>query len=269
MNGGEAKAGKKLRAGDTIVFAPPAPVAVELRAEDIPRSILFEDEFLVVVDKPAGLVVHPAAGNPSGTLVNALLHHCHDLAGIGGELRPGIVHRLDKDTTGAIVATKDDVTHTAMGALFKKRDLTRVYQPEVAPPHATESGTIRTHYGRHPVHRKLFTGKLAEGKRAVTHFRVIKRFGTLAALVECRLETGRTHQIRVHMSEAGWPLLGDQTYGRPPRDLAVRALADALGRQALHAEILSFVHPRTGQLVETRAPLPADMARLLDGLAKI
>jgi 23S rRNA pseudouridine1911/1915/1917 synthase len=266
VNGAPGKAGRKLKTGDVVVFAPPPPVAASLAPEDIPLRVLFEDEYLIVVDKPAGMVVHPAAGNPSGTLVNALLHHCKDLAGIGGELRPGIVHRLDKDTTGAMVATKDDVTHTAVGALFKKRDLTRLYQAVVSPAPPADSGTIKTMYGRHPVHRKLFTGKIAVGKKAVTHWRVLRRFGDAAALVECKLETGRTHQIRVHMSEAGWPLVGDKVYGKPPKDARVRALAERLGRQALHAEVLRFVHPRTGAVVDTKAEVPDDMRALLEGL---
>jgi 23S rRNA pseudouridine1911/1915/1917 synthase len=212
------------------------------------------------------MVVHPAAGNPGGTLVNALLAHCTDLAGIGGELRPGIVHRLDKDTSGVLVATKDDATHAALAALFKKKDLLRLYDAVVAPPPARDAGTIRTLYGRHPTQRKRFTSRVAAGKTAVTHFRVVERFGDRAALLECRLETGRTHQIRVHMAESGHPVVGDRVYGRPPKDPAVRALATALGRQALHARVLSFRHPITGETIDARAPMPEDMAGLLAAL---
>ena len=268
VNGAPAKPARKLRSGDEVAFAPPPPARVELLAETLPLSVLYEDRYLIAVDKPAGLVVHPAAGNPSGTLVNALLGHCTDLAGIGGELRPGIVHRLDKDTTGVLVATKDDETHTAMGALFKKKDLLRLYEAVVAPLPGKDSGTIRTLYGRHPIERKRFTGKVKEGKPAVTHWRVIERFGDRAALVECRLETGRTHQIRVHMAEAGQAVVGDQTYGRPPRDPWLRGLASALGRQALHAKVLRFVHPRTGAVVDLAAPRPADLETLIAALRR-
>ncbi len=266
VNGEAGKPGRKLRAGDVVAFAPPPAVPVELVAEALPLRVLHEDRWLIVVDKPAGMVVHPAAGNPSGTLVNALLAHCTDLSGIGGELRPGIVHRLDKDTTGVLVATKDDETHAAMGALFKKKDLLRRYVAVVAPAPPTPSGTIRTLYGRHPTQRKLFTSRVAQGKPAVTHWRVRERFGDRAALVECRLETGRTHQIRVHLSEHGFAVVGDRTYGKLPRDPGLRALAEQLGRQALHAELLSFRHPRTGETLELSAPPPPDFQALVEAL---
>ena len=264
VNGEAAKPSRKLRAGDQVAFAPPPAVPVELAPESIPLTVLYEDAHLIVIDKPAGLVVHPAAGNPGGTLVNALLAHCRDLAGIGGELRPGIVHRLDKDTSGVLVATKDDVTHVALSALFKKKDLLRLYDAVVAPPPREAAGTIRTLYGRHPTSRKRFTSRVETGKTAITHWRVQERFGDDAALLECRLETGRTHQIRVHMAETGHPVIGDQTYGRSPSRL--RSLADAIGRQALHARVLRFVHPITGAVVDCSSPPPADMRGLIDGL---
>jgi 23S rRNA pseudouridine1911/1915/1917 synthase len=266
VNGEPAKPARKLRAGDEISFAPPPATPVALAAEAIPLAVLYEDRHLIAIDKPPGLVVHPAAGHASGTLVNALLHHCTDLAGVGGELRPGIVHRLDKDTTGVLVAAKDDPTHAALGALFKKKDLLRLYHAVVAPPPPKDEGTIRTLYGRHPVHRKRFTGRVAEGKPAVTHWRVLERWGDLAALVECRLETGRTHQIRVHLAEQGWPVLGDQTYGKRPADPELRALATELGRQALHASVLAFRHPITGAAIDLRAPLPADLQAVVAAL---
>jgi 23S rRNA pseudouridine1911/1915/1917 synthase len=266
VNGDPAKPARKLRAGDVVAFAPPPAVPVELGAEEIPLVVLHEDAHLIVVDKPAGMVVHPAAGNPSGTLVNALLAHCTDLAGIGGELRPGIVHRLDKDTSGVLVATKDDATHAALAALFKKKDLLRLYDAVVSPPPAKDAGTIRTLYGRHPTQRKRFTSRVETGKTAVTHWRVVERFGARAALLECRLETGRTHQIRVHMAESGHGVVGDRVYGRPPRDPLVRELGDQLGRQALHARVLAFRHPVTGEMVDARAEMPADMRRLLAAL---
>jgi 23S rRNA pseudouridine1911/1915/1917 synthase len=265
VNGEAVKPSRKLRAGDEIAFAPPPPAPVELVAEAIPLRVLFEDAHLIVVDKPAGMVVHPAAGNPRGTLVNALLAHCSDLAGIGGELRPGIVHRLDKDTSGVLVATKDDATHAGLAALFKKKDLLRLYDAVVAPAPRADAGTIRTLYGRHPTQRKRFTSRVEAGKTAVTHWRVVERFAG-AALLECRLETGRTHQIRVHMAESGHPVLGDRTYGRPPRDARLRALAEELGRQALHARLLRFRHPVTGELLDCSAPMPPDLQRLLAAL---
>lgn len=249
-----------------MAFAPPPAVPVELLPEAIPLRVLFEDRHLIVVDKPAGMVVHPAAGNPSGTLVNALLAHCTDLAGIGGELRPGIVHRLDKDTSGVLVATKDDATHAALAALFKKKDLTRLYDAVVSPAPRGESGTVRTLYGRHPTQRKRFTSRVEEGKPAITHWRVVERFVVGAALIECRLETGRTHQIRVHMAETGHAVLGDRVYGRPPREGMLRDLGERIGRQALHARVLGFRHPVTGETMEFRSEMPADMRVLLEGL---
>jgi 23S rRNA pseudouridine1911/1915/1917 synthase len=162
-----------------------------------------------------------------------------------------------------MVATKDDATHAAMAALFKKKDLTRLYHAIVAPPPRADAGTLKTFYGRHPKDRKKFTSRVPDGKRAITHWRVLERFGDRAALVECRLETGRTHQIRVHMAEHGWPVLGDPVYARPPGDPLLRELAAQLGRQALHASVLAFVHPRTGQTVDLRSPLPADMQAAL------
>jgi len=266
VNGDPAKPGRKLRAGDQVIFVPPPPAPTRLLSEDLPIVVLHEDRHLIAVDKPAGLVVHPAAGHASGTLVNALLHHCRDLAGIGGELRPGIVHRLDKDTSGVLVAAKDDATHAALAALFKKKDLERVYLAIVAPPPAAPAGTIRTLYGRHPVDRKRFTAKVKQGKRAVTHWRVVERFGDRAALVECRLETGRTHQIRVHLAEHGSPVLGDPVYGRRPRDEALAALAKRVGRQLLHAAVLAFRHPITGEALRLETPMPADMRRAVEEL---
>lgn len=269
VNGDHARPARKLRAGDVVVFSPRPAEPASLRPEDIPLHVLYEDAHLIVIDKPAGLVVHPAAGHASGTLVNALLHHCGDLAGVGGELRPGIVHRLDKDTTGVLVATKDDTTHARLADLFKNKGVERLYQAVSAPPPKEPSGTIRTLYGRHPTDRKRFSSRVLRGKRAVTHFRVVERFADLAALVECRLETGRTHQIRVHLSEHGFPLLGDPVYGRLPKDPRLREVASALGRQALHAATLAFAHPITGARLEFRSPLPADMVRTEASLRRL
>jgi 23S rRNA pseudouridine1911/1915/1917 synthase len=253
------KAGTRVRAGDRIEVDVPPPVALALEPEPIPVVVLYEDEHVIAVDKPAGLVVHPAPGHPGGTLVNALLHHCRDLAGIGGVRRPGIVHRLDKDTSGVLIVAKHDRAHAALVTAFQtKTRMVRCYLAITAPGPTREAVTLRTMYGRHPVHRKRFSSKVTTGKLAVTHVEVVTR-GTLdVALVRCRLETGRTHQIRVHCNDHGFPLVGDPVYAPKPRDPRVAAAAAALGRQALHAERLELDHPVTGdRLVLTAAP-PAD-----------
>ncbi|TMQ11884.1 MAG: RluA family pseudouridine synthase [Deltaproteobacteria bacterium] len=264
-----AKPGQRVRAGDAItVDVPPAePVAVA--AEDLPLAILYEDADLVVVDKPAGLVVHPSLGHPRGTLVNALLFHCTDLSGIGGALRPGIVHRLDKDTSGAIVAAKSDRAHAALAAAFAAKSrgepggILREYLGITAPAPPATTGTLRTLHGRHPTDRKRFSSKVATGKPAVTHWTVVEPLAG-AALVRFRLETGRTHQIRVHAADHGFALLGDPLYGRTPRPLAPAAAA--LGRQALHAAVLELDHPITGARLRLEAPLPDDLTRALSQL---
>lgn len=265
------KAGTRVKARDVLVIQVPAPEPLEVVAEDIPLSVLFEDADLIVIDKPAGLVVHPAPGHTRGTLVNALLHHCTDLSGIGGVLRPGIVHRLDKDTSGVMVATKSDRAHAALTAAFAAKSrgetggIERAYLAIASPPPAGTRGTVRTWYGRHPIHRKKFSSKLAAGKTAVTHWELVEPLHG-AALLRLRLETGRTHQIRVHASDHGWPLLGDQVYGHKPRDERLAAAAAALGRQALHAALLAFEHPVTGQRLSFESPLPPDLAATLAAL---
>jgi 23S rRNA pseudouridine1911/1915/1917 synthase len=257
-----AKAGQRVRTGDRVVVAIPAPAPIEVVAEDIPLVVLHEDADLIVIDKPAGLVVHPAAGHPRGTLVNALLFHCHDLSGIGGALRPGIVHRLDKDTSGVMVATKNDRAHAAISAAFAAKSrgepggILREYLGIAAPPPPAAAGTLRTWHARHPTDRKRFSSKVARGKAAVTHWTVVEPLPG-AAVVRFRLETGRTHQIRVHAADHGWPLLGDPLYGRTPRPLA--AIAAALGRQALHAALLELDHPTTGARLRFESPLPGDL----------
>ncbi len=258
-----AKAGVKLRPGDEVLvrIRPPAPI--EALPEAMALDVLFEDEHLIVVDKPAGLVVHPAPGHAGGTLVNGLLAHCDDLSGIGGDLRPGIVHRIDKDTTGIVVVTKSDVAHQVLSAAFQNKTLLREYLAVAAPPPRDDRGTIRTLYGRHPIDRKKFSSKVNKGKHAVTHYEVAERFAAGAALMRMRLETGRTHQIRVHMADHGWPLIGDQTYGRKPRDPFLAELADQLGRQALHAARLEINHPVTGELLRFATEPPADLRTLL------
>ena len=268
-----AKPGHRLRVGDAIAIAVPAPIRIEAVPEDIPLTILFEDADLIVVDKPAGLVVHPAAGHPRGTLVNALLFHCHDLSGIGGALRPGIVHRLDKDTSGVMVATKNDRAHAAISAAFAAKSrgepggILREYLAIAAPPPPSLAGTLRTLHGRHPTDRKRFSSKVARGKSAVTHWTTVEMLGRAAAVVRFRLETGRTHQIRVHAADHGWPLLGDALYGKPPRALA--AIATQLGRQALHAALLELEHPTTGARLRFESPLPADLVAAREAVTRV
>jgi 23S rRNA pseudouridine1911/1915/1917 synthase len=256
---------RKLRAGDVIVWSPPAPVATEIAAEEIPLVVVHEDQWLVIVDKPAGMVVHPAPGHEAGTLVNALLAHCRDLRGIGGELRPGIVHRIDKETSGLLVVAKDDGTMAALAAAFKAHTVDRVYDALVVGKPPGPGGRIDTLYGRDPIHRKKFSSRVRAGKRAVTNWQVVERFPG-AARIEARLETGRTHQVRVHMAALGCALLADKTYGKPPKDPALRVIADDLGRQALHARSLGFVHPQTGKPMAFTSPLPADMQQALASL---
>jgi 23S rRNA pseudouridine1911/1915/1917 synthase len=263
------KAGQRLHAGDTIELVVPNAQPIELVAEDIPLVVVHEDAELIVIDKPAGLVVHPAAGHPRGTLVNALLHHCRDLGGIGGELRPGIVHRLDKDTSGVMVAAKTERAHAGLTDAFAAKSrgepggILREYLGIAAPPPTAPAGTLRTLHARHPTDRKRFSSKVTSGKSAVTHWQTIESLGA-AALVLFRLETGRTHQIRVHASDQGWPLIADSLYGRTPRPLA--AIAAQLGRHALHAAVLEFEHPVTGERLRFTSPLPADLQAALAAL---
>jgi 23S rRNA pseudouridine1911/1915/1917 synthase len=265
------KAGQRLRAGDAIVAVVPRPRPLEAVAEDLPLPILYQDAQLVVVDKPAGMVVHPAAGHSHGTMVNALLFHCRDLSGIGGVLRPGIVHRLDKDTSGVMVVSKDDLTHSALAAEFAHKSaggvssLRREYLAISSPAPPQDRGTYRTLYGRHPIHRQRFSSKVTRGKSAVTHWEVLERFAG-AALVSFRLETGRTHQIRVHAADHGWPLVGDLVYGHRPADPRLAELAAQLRRQALHAHLLAFAHPRSGAPLSFTSPLPADLSHVLEVL---
>ncbi len=264
-----AKPGHRVRAGDAVVVVIPPPAPIEIVPEDLPLVVVYEDADLIVIDKPAGLVVHPAAGHPRGTLVNALLFHCKDLSGIGGALRPGIVHRLDKDTSGVMVATKHDRAHAVISAAFAAKSrgepggILREYLGIAAPPPPSATGTLRTYHNRHPSDRKRFSSKVTTGKRAVTHWNVVEPLDG-AALVRFRLETGRTHQIRVHAADHGWPLLGDPLYGKPPRALA--ALATDLGRQALHAAVLELEHPTTGARMRFESQLPADLVRVRDAL---
>ncbi|KFG89788.1 Pseudouridine synthase [Sphingobium herbicidovorans NBRC 16415] len=257
----------KVLSGQVFTVTVPAPVEAEAAAQDIPLIIVHEDADLIVVDKPAGLVVHPAAGNLDGTLVNALLHHCRGhLSGIGGVARPGIVHRIDKDTSGLLVVAKSDKAHEGLAQQFKAHSIDRLYAAAVygIPPIA--AGTIDTWIGRSDSDRKkMAVQREGRGKHAVTHYRVTDRFRG-AALVECRLETGRTHQVRVHMAHLGHPLIGDPVYGRERKGF--KSILETLGfkRQALHAKRLGFIHPITGQKLSFDSALPADMQELLSEL---
>jgi 23S rRNA pseudouridine1911/1915/1917 synthase len=290
---GQAATNPKAKVAEGQVYALRLAPAVELEhllAEDIPLTVIWEDADLIVIDKPAGMVVHPAPGTPSGTLVNALLAHCGDtLSGIGGERRPGIVHRIDKDTTGLLVVAKSDRAHHGLAAQFEDHSVNRRYlavvhgQPDAYDPRlrglrgiSFEAGgilKIATHLARHKTDRQRQAVVWQEGRHAVTRARVVEDFKGAASLMECWLETGRTHQIRVHMAYAGHGLIGDQTYGgkrRLPEKLFGPAaeLANSFPRQALHAATLGFEHPVTGEELEFTSPLPADMADLLAALQR-
>jgi len=270
VDGTPQKPSLKLRGGEMITVIIPPPTPAEPLAEEIPLEILYEDSDLVVVNKPAGMVVHPGAGNAGGTLVNALLGHCHDLSGIGGELRPGIVHRIDKDTSGILVVAKNDQAHRSLSKQFKEHTVKRVYLALVFGSPKSDKGKIETIIGRHPVDRKRMSGLARRGKQAVTHWQAIQRYKGLT-LIRLKLETGRTHQIRVHLSEAGHPLAGDPVYGGSGRlanihDPQLVALIKGLGRQALHAKTLGFIHPATCEYMEYDTELPEDMARIIEYL---
>jgi 23S rRNA pseudouridine1911/1915/1917 synthase len=268
---------QRVRAGQHFTLVVPDPVDPTPAAQSMPLAVRFEDPHLIVIDKPAGMVVHPAPGNPEGTLVNALLAHCGpSLAGIGGVRRPGIVHRLDKDTSGLLVAAKTDPVHRALSRDFAARRIERAYSAFVWGMPVPASGEIAGNIGRSPTNRKKMA-VVAEtrGKPAVTRYRVERRFGAegvgLAALIECRLLTGRTHQIRVHLAHNGHPLIGDPVYGGRTGRAAAQlgpagAAAVAFPRQALHARLLGFHHPATGEWLTFESPLPADMAELESNL---
>jgi 23S rRNA pseudouridine1911/1915/1917 synthase len=261
VSGARVKPAHKLRGGERIAGRVPEPEPARVAAEDLPLTVLFQDADIVVVDKPAGLVVHPAPGHSGGTLVNALLHHLRDLSGVGGELRPGIVHRLDKDTSGVLVVAKNDAAHRSLAAQFKAHSVEREYLALVKGAPRADSGTIDAAIGRHPTDRKRMSTRTRRGRTAVTHYRVEERLAG-ASLLRVRIETGRTHQVRVHLASIGLSVLGDPVYG------GGRAQGAELGlsRQALHAAVLGFTHPRTGDELRFESPLPADMARALESL---
>jgi 23S rRNA pseudouridine1911/1915/1917 synthase len=265
-----ARASQRLRAGERVLVELPAPRQVALLPEAIPLAIVHEDEHLLVVDKPAGLVVHPGAGVLGGTLVGALLHHVRDLSGIGGVLRPGIVHRLDKGTSGLLVVAKDDATHRALASAFASREVEKEYLAVVLGVPAVRAGRIELPIGRDPVHRKRMSTRAIRGRQAATAWTVEEALDG-AALLRVRIFTGRTHQIRVHLSAIGHPVAGDRLYGagaRRPRCAhpASRLALEALDRPALHAARLAFTHPASGERVELRSALPPDLDRLVASL---
>jgi 23S rRNA pseudouridine1911/1915/1917 synthase len=277
---------QRVATGAVIEASPPEPLASPLSPEPIPLAILHEDEDLIVIDKPAGLVVHPAPGHPGGTLVNALLHHCSDLAGVGGVLRPGIVHRLDQGTSGVLVAAKTDAAHRGLAAQFHDHSVERVYRALVRGTPGADSGRIERPIGRHSRDRKRMSVRSRSPRPACTNWRVLRRFPASGhAWLELRPETGRTHQIRVHLASIGLPIAGDPLYGRARRarfkapqagttfrsSLASGSLRAALAgfrRPALHAAVLGFTHPRTGARLRFEAPLPADLADLLAAIER-
>ena len=282
----------KIAEGASVVITVEQPVDSHLVAEDIPLDVIYEDDDLIVINKPVGMVVHPAPGSPSGTLVNALMHHCGDsLSGIGGEKRPGIVHRIDKDTSGILVVAKSDVAHQGLAKQFEKHTVERKYtalvygMPDVMDPRlrgvkgvsfeGSNIMRITTMLGRHKHDRQKQAVSFTEGRHAITRARVLEQYGTPVqlSLVECWLETGRTHQIRVHMTHAGHGLVGDQTYGGKRKLSHKAGISDgnrgsiaAFSRQALHAAVLGFVHPVTGEDMRFEAPLPSDMGDLIEAL---
>ena len=250
LRGAAIKKNYKSKAGDEIALElPDEPAEVPLIAQDIPLDVVFEDEDVIVINKPRGMVVHPAPGHPDGTLVNALLHHCGDsLSGIGGEKRPGIVHRIDMDTSGLLIVAKNDYSHQVLSAQLSDRSLSRVYEAVVYGSFREDSGTVDAPIGRHPTDRKRMAVTAKNSREAVTHWEVIGRYNGFTH-VRCRLETGRTHQIRVHMAHIGHPLLGDMVYGRKKAEKGLEG-------QCLHARQLKFIHPRTKEQVQLGTDLP-------------
>ena len=249
----------KVRAGDEFELLLPPPADVPLLPQEMALDVVFEDEDVIVVNKPRGLVVHPAPGHPDGTLVNALLWHCGDsLSGIGGEKRPGIVHRIDKDTSGLLIVAKNDFSHQRLSAQLSDRSLSRVYEAVVRGSFRDDEGTVDRPIGRHPVDRKRMSVAEKNGRNAVTHWRVLTRYRGYTH-IQCQLETGRTHQIRVHMASLGHPLLGDGVYGAPSPEKGLEG-------QCLHARCLKFIHPRSGEAIRLETPLPPYFIEVLGKL---
>lgn len=259
VDGAQRKANYKLRGTEEVQVSVPEAEPITAAPEDIPLDILYEDKDIIVVNKARGMVVHPASGVYSGTLVNALLHHCQDLSGINGEIRPGIVHRLDKDTSGVMVCAKNDTAHLDLAEQIRTKTAHRTYWAIVHGNIKEEAGIIKGDIGRHPTDRKKMAIVRENGKPAVTHFKVLERFGEYT-LVECKLETGRTHQIRVHMTSIGHPLVNDPKYG--PK----KSSPFAIQGQALHSLQLTLTHPVTKEKITFTAPVPSDMEKILTGL---
>ncbi|MEZ3461350.1 MAG: RluA family pseudouridine synthase [Lachnospiraceae bacterium] len=259
VNDTVVRANYRVKVDDQVKFVIPDSIEPDIPAQDIPLDILYEDKDILIINKPKDMVVHPAPGHYEGTLVNAIMYHCKDsLSGINGVMRPGIVHRIDKDTTGSIIVCKNDEAHNAIAEQLRTHDITRIYRAVVYGNVKDEQGTVDAPIGRHPGDRKKMAVNEKNGKRAVTHYTVLERFGQYT-YIECRLETGRTHQIRVHMASIGHPLLGDTVYSgrKPPCHLE---------GQVLHAMTIGFVHPGSGEYVEFETPLPDYFEKLLDRL---
>ena len=262
LNGQPVKKNYKTAPGDELVVVLPDPAPVDILPQDIPLDVVYEDEDVIAVNKPVGLVVHPAAGHPDGTLVNALLYHCgNSLSGINGALRPGIVHRIDRDTSGLIIAAKNDTAHLALAAQLQDHSLYREYEAVCVGNLKQDQGTVNAPIARHPTDRKKMAVNFLQGREAVTHWTVLERFSGYTH-IQCRLETGRTHQIRVHMAHTGHPLLGDVVYGS-------KKPWPGLAGQCLHARRLSFVHPRTGERLTLECPLPSWFQEVLTKLGHL
>lgn len=269
----KVKASYRLRGDETVSVTVPKAAHSDLESQDIKFEILYQDYDLAVINKPAGIVTHPGAGHPSGTLVNGLLYHIKDLSSIGGIERPGLVHRLDKNTSGTMVIAKNDSSHRHLAAQFKDHTIHRVYWTIVTGVPKKPQNTLTSNLARHPVHRKAFSSQ-EEGKKAITHYKVVDTFGSQASCVHVQLETGRTHQIRVHMSEMGYPVFGDQLYGIKRQKARLKnkqllAYLNKVPRHALHAAELGFIHPRTKQKLVFKAPWPEDLQDLLELLKKV
>ncbi|MCQ4086092.1 RluA family pseudouridine synthase [Saccharibacillus sp. JS10] len=257
VNDRTVKSNHKVSVGENVEVRIPEAESVDIVAEDLPLEIVYEDSDMIVVNKARGMVVHPAVGHSSGTLVNALMFHCKDLSGINGEIRPGIVHRIDKDTSGLLMAAKNDKAHTSLAEQLKEHSVTRIYKALVRGNIAHDHGTVEANLARDTKDRKMYTVVSSGGKHAITHFNVVERFGDYS-LLELKLETGRTHQIRAHMKFIGHPLVGDPMYGNSG--------GIKMQGQALHAATLGFTHPTSGERLEFSAPMPDDMEDLLNYL---